>query len=474
VKTPAFDRVAREGLLFANAYTPNAKCGPSRSCVLTGRNPWQLGAGCNHWAFFPSEFKAFPEALAERGYRVGMTGKGWGPGVALDSVGKPRQMAGKPFQSRTAPAPTSGVSKNDYAANFADFLATVPRDQPWCFWYGGQEPHRDYEYGSGVAKAGKSLAEIDRVPACWPDNEVVRNDLLDYALEVEHFDRHLGRMLGSLAANGQLENTIVVVTSDNGMPFPRMKGQEYDGSNHLPLAIMWPRGLKLPGRVTLEFVSFIDFAPTFLELAGLNAERAGMASIAGHSLLDLLAAEDRAVGAALRDHVLIGQERHDVGRPHDEGYPIRGIVTADYLYLKNFEPDRWPACNPETGYLNCDGSPTKTEVLKHRSDAAQRARWQACFGKRAGEELYDRKADPDCLEDLSTRADLQSIKERLRKQLFAELTAEQDPRMAGEGAVFERYPYADEKTRGFYERFMAGEKLPANWVNASDFGAPPR
>ena len=64
-----------------------------------------------------------------------------------------------------------------------------------------------------------------------------------------------------------------------------------------------------------------------------------------------------------RDHVLIGQERHDIGRPHDWGYPIRGIVKNDLLYLHNFEPTRWPACNPETGYLNCDGSPTKTHIL---------------------------------------------------------------------------------------------------------------
>ena len=202
VKTPGFDRVARQGLLFSHAYTPNAKCGPSRSCILTGRNPWQLKAACNHWAFFPPEFKAFPEALAASGYSVGMTGKGWGPGIAQDAAGKPRQMAGKPFQNRTAPPPTTGISKNDYAANFSDFLAASPPDKPWCFWYGGLEPHRDYEYGAGVLKAGKSLTEIAHVPACWPDNEVVRNDLLDYALEVEHFDTHLSRMLDTLAERG--------------------------------------------------------------------------------------------------------------------------------------------------------------------------------------------------------------------------------------------------------------------------------
>ena len=81
VNTPAFDRIAKEGILFKNAYTPNAKCAPSRSCMLTGRNPWQLDAAMNHWIFFPNYFKTYPEVLHENGYFVGYTGKGYAPGI---------------------------------------------------------------------------------------------------------------------------------------------------------------------------------------------------------------------------------------------------------------------------------------------------------------------------------------------------------------------------------------------------------
>ena len=165
VKTPAFDRVARAGILFTNAYTPNAKCAPSRSCILTGRNSWQLKEACNHIPFFPAEFKTYAEVLAEHGYFVGKTAKGWGPGEAGQVDGKPRQLAGRPFDSRRAKPPTPGIAPADYAANFADFLAATPAGQPWCFWYGGLEPHRGYEYGSGVAKGGKQLTDVDRVPA---------------------------------------------------------------------------------------------------------------------------------------------------------------------------------------------------------------------------------------------------------------------------------------------------------------------
>jgi len=195
VKTPAFDRVADQGILFSHAYTPNAKCAPSRACILTGRNSWQLKAAANHVPYFPPEFKTFFEALDEHGWFVGHTTKGWAPGIATNTAGKPRQMTGKAFNTRTAKPPATGIGLCDYAANFSDFLDAAPVGKPWCFWYGAIEPHRGYEYGSGVAKGGKKTADVDRVPGYWPDNETIRNDLLDYAFEVEHFDQHLATPL---------------------------------------------------------------------------------------------------------------------------------------------------------------------------------------------------------------------------------------------------------------------------------------
>ncbi len=455
VKTPAFDRVAEQGILFTHAYTPNAKCAPSRAAILTGRNPWQLKAAGNHIPYFPAEFKTYAETLAEHGYFVGMTMKGWAPGVANDATGKPRQMTGRPFNKRTAKPPAKGIANNDYAANFDDFLDATPAGQPWCFWYGSVEPHRGYEYGSGVAKGGRKPADVDRVSGWWPDNEVIRNDMLDYAFEVEHFDRHLGRMLASLEKRGQLDNTLVIVTGDNGMPFPRAKGNTYEISNHLPLAAMWKRGIRKPGRVADDYVSFIDLAPTFTEVAGLKWEQTGMAPPAGRSLIDVFAGKK-----TNRDHVIVGRERNDIGRPNDWGYPVRGIVKNGMIYLHNFEPSRWPACNPETGYLDTDGSPTKTEVLKVRGPF-----WAACFGKRPADELYDLRKDPDCLTNLAASVDFRPFK----RQLFDELKAQDDPRALGQGRVFDEYPHAHEAFRGFYERYMKGEKLKAGWVNETDF-----
>jgi arylsulfatase A-like enzyme len=473
MRTPNFDRVAHDGILFTNAYTPNAKCAPSRACILTGRNSWQLKEAANHICYFPVEFKSWGEALAENGWWVGHTTKGWAPGVANDASGKPRQMTGRPFNAKKLVPPTTGIGNSDYAANFDDFLDAAPKDKPWAFWYGAIEPHRPYEFGSGVKKGGHRLDEIDHVPTFWPDNETVRNDMLDYAFEVEHFDRHLGRMLASLERRGLLENTLVIVTSDHGMPFPRGKGSAYEFSNPVPMAAMWAQGIAGHGRVVQDFVSFIDLAPTFIELAGLPWAKTGMAESPGRSITPLFRSDKSGQLDPTRDHVLIGMERHDIGRPNDVGYPIRGIVKGGKLYLENFEPSRWPACNPETGYLNCDGGATKTVILDLRRATGHDPFWDLCFGKRPGVEFYDLTKDLDCVKNLATQASADKERAMLKAAMYAELKAQGDPRMFGHGDVFDKYLHANPANVGFYERYMRGEKIQANWVNKTDFEKGP-
>lgn len=469
VNTPGFDRVAQEGILFMRAYTPNAKCAPSRACILTGRNSWQLEEAANHSPYFPAKFKTYVETLTAHGYHTGYTAKGWAPGDPGEVDGKERQLTGIPYNEHTTTPPTTAINKNDYAANFEDFLKQKPDDQPFCFWYGSTEPHRTYAFGSGIEKGGKKLTDIDKVPTFWPDNDSVRTDMLDYAYELEYFDKHLQKMLALLEERGELENTIVVVTADNGMPFPRIKGQEYEYSNHLPLAIMWKAGVKNPGRRIEDFVSFIDFAPTFLELAGISADSTSMQPMTGESLTNIFYSEKSGQVNPERNAVVIGKERHDVGRPHDWGYPIRGIVTDQYMYLHNFEPDRWPAGNPETGYLNTDGSPTKTVILNDRKDQQTKHFWQESFGKRPQEELYQISRDPECMDNLALHPEYQSIKADLKVRLFARLKAQDDPRMFGKGYIFDEYEYAGASSRNFYERYMNGEEMKAGWVNESDF-----
>lgn len=471
VKTPAFDRVAKEGLLFRNAYTPMAKCAPSRAIVLTGRHLWQNEEAGNHMAYFPAKLKSWPEVLTEKGWHMGITGKGWGPGVAKDSAGKQRQITGRSFNDRKAKPSTGEISNNDYAANFVDFMDAAPKGSPWCFWFGSTEPHRAYEYRSGENKGGKSLKDIPKVPDFWPDDEIVRHDMLDYAFEVEHTDNHLGRMIAELEKRGQLDNTLIIVTSDHGMPFPRCKGYAYEDSNHIPLAIRWPTGMSTPGRVIDDFVNFTDIAPTILDFAGIAQNECGMMPITGESWRPILESDRTGQVISERDHTLIGKERTDVGRPNDWGYPIRGIVTSTHLFLKNYEPTRWPAGNPETGYTDTDASPTKTLILElGRKDRANPF-WQLNFGMRPSEELYDLKLDASCTRNLAAESSQQSLIHQLRARMETELQSQNDPRMAGNGKIFDEY--LPTNNPGFYDKYKKGDRPKAGWINETDIENEP-
>ncbi len=436
IKTPAFDRVAREGLLFSHAFTNNPKCSPCRASLLTGRNTWQLEEAMCHFGLFPAKWPVYPDLLEQAGYHVGHTGKGWGPGDFL-AGGFTRNPAGPAYQKRKLKPPLPGIGATDFAGNFADFLAARKAGQPFCFWVGGHEPHRPYEDGAGL-RAGRNPAAVT-LPAYLPDSPVVRSDLLDYALEVEYFDANLGKILDQLEKTGELDDTLILVTSDHGMPFPRVKGQIYEAGFHLPLAIRWGRRVK-PGRVVDDFINVRDFAPTFLDAAGLKVP----ASMSGRGFLDLLMSEKSGQIDPTRNRMVIGKERHDIGRPNDQGYPVRALRTPEYLYVRNYEPDRWPVGNPETSYPNCDNGPTKT-LITSRFDASYRL----CFGKRPAEELFKVNEDPDCLKNLAAEPSLQALKQQLITEMEALLRQDEDPRMFGHGEIFEAYRYLGDRGHSY-------------------------
>ncbi len=455
VETSAFDRVCEDGVRFTAAFTTNPKCAPSRASILTGRHTWQLEEAANHFSIFPAKFPVYPDLLEEAGYHIGYTGKGWCPGD-FKAGGFSRNPAGPEWNSRTLTPPAgSKIRDTDYAANFRDFLDATDPVQPFCFWYGGWEPHRPYTSGEGI-RYGKKPEEIV-VPPYLPDDEIVRGDLCDYAFEVEWFDRQLGKMLEELERRGLLENTLVVVTSDNGMPFPRVKGQMYECDFKLPLAAMW-KGHVPGGRICDDLVSFTDFAPTFLDAAGL----APMPDMVGKSLLPILRQSGSGVLELERDHVVMGRERHDIGRENDLGYPVRCLRERQYLYVRNFAPERWPAGNPETGFTNCDGGPTKTRVLE-LNEQGEDYYYRLAFAKRPGEELYDIVADEPCLHNLAGDPRFAAVRQRMAQRLTRILQETGDPRIAGNGDVFEHYPYTGSDAHS-WKALQEGRFVKAPWA----------
>ncbi|MEE2827444.1 MAG: sulfatase [Planctomycetota bacterium] len=425
VKTPTFDRVAREGILFENAFVTAPSCTPSRNTILTGQYHWRLGYGANLWSRLNTKHQTYPHLLEDAGYFTGHFRKSWGPG---NLENWPRHPAGKKYKS------------------FTQFLEAWPRDQPFCFWFGASDPHRGYKKGSGQ-ESGMDLSQIELFPH-FPDSDEVRSDVADYYWEVQRFDRELGEAIDQLAAIGQLDNTIVVVTGDHGMPFPRCKSNLYDSGVRVPMAVQWPAKIK-PGRTVTDFVSTQDLAPTFLELAQVPAPQA----MTGRSWTKIFGSPLSGRIESERDHLFTGKERHVLCQeaPDTGGTPMRAIRTDDYLLIRNFTPDRWPAGTPDYQKAtipgvwlgDCDNGPTKTYMVDHQDeDADHRWKYDLAFGKRPEYELYVQADDPGQLKNVAADPAYRSIRESLNRRLTAELRRTGDPRIQGNGVkVFDETKY---------------------------------
>jgi N-sulfoglucosamine sulfohydrolase len=417
VKTPTFDRIAANGILFNNTFVTAPSCTPSRNSILTGQYHWRLGPGVNLWSKFPEGQKTYPNILEDSGYFVGSYRKAFGPGQDSE-----RPSAGKKYKS------------------VESFFKDRPKDKPFCFWFGSTDPHRGYEWQSGI-KSGMKLEDV-KVPPYLPDSIEVRTDICDYYFEVQRFDSEVAQALKVIEDAGELDNTIVMMTGDNGWPFPRAKSNLYDAGVHVPLAIQWPDRIK-KGRVVDDFVSFADFAPTFLEAAGIKP----LDVMTGRSLMNIFESNKSGTVDAGRDHVLTGKERHTPAQAdHMGGTPMRAIRNKDFLYIHNFKPERWPAGDPETSLRgpalsDIDGGPTKTYIVEHKDDPKLKKYYDLACAKRPADELYDLKKDPYQLNNVAAEPDYASTLKKLKDQLMKELKESGDPRVLGQGDIIESYKY---------------------------------
>ena len=415
VRTPNIDRLARQGVVFQNAFCAAPSCTPSRAAMLTGRFPHQLEQGGNLWSFLPAKYKVVPDLLEENGYVVGHTRKGWGPGN-FQAGGRARNPAGPQFR------------------NINEFLERRPADKPFFFWFGSQDPHRAYEKGTGKG-AGLDPAKVE-VPKAWPDTPEIREDILDYYFEVERFDRQIGEQLEALESRGLLANTIVIVTSDNGMPFPRAKANLYDLGTRLPLIVSFPKQFR--AAKVESFITLADLAPTILELASLKPGP----EMSARSFLPLLQGKTQ----LNRDHVFVERERHANVRAGDLSYPVRAIRTAEYLYIRNLRPERWPAGDPVMHkavgpYGDCDSSPSKQFILENRANPGMQQYYELAFAKRPAEELYHLASDPGQTNNVIRDATHAVAKARLAKALDTWMRETGDPRIDPASDFWSFYVY---------------------------------
>lgn len=467
VETPAFDRIAREGVYFVNAYAGSPGCAPSRSALVTGRHHWQNEQSGQHASAWLKKYVPFVDLLAFNGYATGRTGKGVGPFRYADDSTHAVWRAGNAggpehsyiqYDDQNDPRSASGIRNLDYFANFKYFMEHERGEQPFFFWYGSSEPHRRFEEGSWRSN-GKSLADAE-VPAFLPDNATTRGDLLDYAVEIEWFDHHLELMIQYLEEIGELENTVIIVTSDNGMSFPRAKANSYEYGVRVPLAIRYPLAFGEGLSVDIP-VSFIDIAPTILEITNTSSKE--MFPITGKSLLPLLTRSPHPM--TTQRPVYTGRERHSSSRYQNWGYPQRTVRKGDYLLIWNMKPDRWPAGAPQryaqedssvllnmfsldknAGYTqddiftDIDACPTLDYMINHLTDKEIRPYLLLCCDKRPEFELYDVADDPECLNNLADLPAFETLRQSMFTLLKDELIRTGDPRVTGpDKEIFDSY-----------------------------------
>jgi arylsulfatase A-like enzyme len=474
--TPNIDRVAREGVLFRSAFVTAPSCTPCRSSLLSGQYFFRTGRGAIlQGALWDAAIPSYPLLLRDAGYHLGKSYKVWSPGAPTDAPYGGQQhayeKAGRDYNnfSENVSALVRGGSSFADAkekmlaqvrGNFDAFLADRKPGQPFCYWFGPTLTHRAYEKDSGKALWGFDPEALKgRLPKFMPDVPEVRADVTDYMGEIQAWDAGIGVIIERLRASGELDNTILVISGDHGMPgVPGGKCNLYDHGVAVALLVRGP-GIK-GGRVVDDFVNLMDLAPTFCEIGGVKPP----AVMTGRSFLDVLRSEQGGQVDPARTGVVTGRERHvAAAREGNLPYPQRSLRTRDFLYIHNFAPDRWPMGKPNftskadmqpvdhntfAAFADMDASPTKTWLVHQFGEEDWEWHYNYAFGKRPGEELYDLRKDPDEVLNVAADPAYAPQKRELAARLQKILTDAGDPRVIGDGQTFERSPFTDPEPTG--------------------------
>ena len=436
LNTPGFARLAKEGVVFNQAYASSPSCTPSRGSLLTGRYHWSLGHASVLHGGFPQHIPTLFDVLNTKGYATGFTGKGWGPGK-WDSHGRQVSPCGPEYNTLKAQSAVPiGASTIDYAANFKAFLMQN-KGKPFGFWMGPYEPHRAYgPINPAVIQKMKSLngdGGIHLDPLVVPPH-----DLASYLIEIEHADKHLVQALHLLDSLKLTENTIIIFTSDNGMPFPGAKATLTKEGLHVPLTIYLPKELKEKQAIINTPVSHIDLLPTLFDYLNLPLPD----TCHGLSLRPLMQGKPLS-----RKGLGAGLDRHAFARQNNVGYPGRAWINDQGIYVWHPEPNRTPVGDlfryNKKGDLmdslameDIDAGPAKDSLKQQIAKHKNYALYYTIAGPRPQREWLPFKSSTP-------------MSHGVKQSLDSLLTHTGDPRMLGNPHYFDNVPNYTGQKRWF-------------------------
>ncbi len=377
-KTPNLDSLAADGVRFENAFCTTASCSPSRSVILSGlqnhaNGQYGLGHAVHNFSYLP-KIRPLPSLLKDAGYTTGVIGK-----LHVNPIER--------FRWDLNESADPGRNGSVMAQKAGQFMQSAG-SKPWYLHIGFTDPHRAAQGFANKDYPGIQRTPFDpqkaKVPPFLPDNTPTRQELAEYYEAVNRLDQGVGHFMSVLKKAGQLDNTLVIFLSDNGMPFPNAKTTVYDSGSRLPLIVRNPRQSKR-GLVNKAMISWVDILPTCVDWAGAKLPDY---PVHGRSFLNILDQENPTGW----DQVFFSHTFHEVTMY----YPMRGMRNRRYKYLRNLYPElSFP-------FASDLWNSKMWQSLRPEGDNARLGRRSARnFIHRPAEELYDITADPDELNNLA-------------------------------------------------------------------------
>ncbi|XP_012256743.2 N-sulphoglucosamine sulphohydrolase [Athalia rosae] len=448
-QSPNLDNLAKNGLIFNNAYTSVSSCSPSRSTILTGlpshaNGMYGLHQGVHHFNSF-DDVQSLPKILRQNNIRTGIIGKKHvGPGDVY------------PFDFSHTEENSSilqvGRNITKIKLLVREFLSQN-KSQPFFLYIAFHDPHRcghtNPEYGNFCEKFGNGEEGMGTIPDWNPiyyqweqvqlpyfvqDTEAARRDLAAQYTTISRLDQGVGLVLKELRNAGFADNTLVIYTSDNGIPFPSGRTNLYDPGMAEPMMISSPFHKARRNQVTYSMTSLLDIVPTVLDWFNISDRSelidhnnvTPLFQRTGKSLISLLVEEPNEVDAA----VFASQTHHEVTMY----YPMRAIRTKRYKLIHNLNY-KMPFPIDQDFYL----SPSFQDLL-NRTRSREPLRWYKSlksYYNRPEWELYDLKYDPEELTNIAFKPSVKDVFSKLKIRLFNWQQETRDPWLCAPNGVLE-------------------------------------
>jgi N-sulfoglucosamine sulfohydrolase len=406
-KTPNLDRLAQQGMQFSRVFQAAPMCSPTRHNIYTGIYPVKSGAWPNHTQVYPGT-KSIAHYLQGAGYRVALSGK---VHVA------PKESF--PFEYSKGFG-EKGPNQPTICAEMEQLLVeSKTAGTPFCLIACSHEPHEPHNKGDASAYPPGKLT----LPPTFVDTPPTRDEYSRYLAEITYFDAQCGVLLDALERHGLVENTLVMVISEQGSSFPFAKWTCYEMGLASGMIARWPGRIQA-GRRSDALVEYVDITPTFLDAVGLKTP----ATMDGQSFLAVLTGER----TEHKQYTFGIQTTRGIAHG-SKNYAVRSAATKTHRYIRNLNYTEVFKNN----VTEIDAY-WKTWVDEVRSGNLHAKEMTERYQHRPAEELYDVTIDPHCLNNLADRPGFGAIKADLSAQLDAWMVSQGDQGVDTEGLSLTR------------------------------------